>query len=74
MKCRVCGTDMEIGEAIHPQYEDYARHIAPQNRTLKCSEVRVIYCAKCPKCGESEYLDASDMSSGGIRVKLDSHA
>jgi rubrerythrin len=56
MKCKVCNTEMIIGEAINPREREGALYVVPPgnitNDTLEIIEVW-----KCPKCGHSEFID-----------------
>ena len=54
MRCPRCDLEMEIGQAIKPNYDPNAFYIAPVGYD---SSPEIIECWKCPKCGFSEFLD-----------------
>ena len=56
MKCKVCGTEMELGKAIKPNIEEGALYVAPPGN-ITDETLEVIDVWKCPNCGHSEFLD-----------------
>lgn len=52
--CPLCKIPLVMGQAIKPKDNMYYRSIVPFNETLKASEIKLIDCLKCPKCGYSD--------------------
>jgi ssDNA-binding Zn-finger/Zn-ribbon topoisomerase 1 len=62
MKCIKCNTGMVIGQAISPHNREI-RWCFGSQPPIKIDTLELIDCWKCPKCGQSDYIE-KDNSNG----------
>ena len=71
MECERCGTEMKIGQAIDPQTRERWCCTGFGGFPVSTHEtISVIECYKCPKCGDSDYIDRRSPYEVYARFKL----